>query len=114
VRTIKVCSKYPGLDTYNGKSIISGFHTHKYKIPEFTVVAYLGLLGLGFFNDITVPIYRGGLEILFTRNNDENVIYRWKTEKVVKENAASLSPEGKITIKSFYLRVTIIKYNSEP
>jgi len=61
-----------------------------------------------------VPIYRGGFEIIFTTNNDDNVIYRWKSLKADgTEDASSLPPEGKILTKTFYLRVPIIEYNSE-
>ena len=59
-----------------------------------------------------MPIYRGGFKILFTRNSDNNVIYRWKTIKDGKEIPASLPAEGKITIKTFYLRVPVIEYNN--
>jgi len=73
----------------------------------------LGELGLGFFNDITVPIYKGGFEITFTRNND-NAIYRWKSLKADgTEDPVTLRVEGKVMINNFYLRVPIIEYNSE-
>ena len=62
-----------------------------------------------------MPIYRGGFEILFTSNSDNKVIYRWKTKTADgTDDAASLPAEGEITIKTFYLRVPIIEYNSEP
>jgi hypothetical protein len=101
---------------YNGKAATSGFKTHhNYEVPQFEAVGYLGHLGIGFFNDITVPIYRGDFNILFSRNNDNNVFYHWKTKKADStEDAASLPVEGKITIKTFYFRVPIIEYNSEP
>ena len=54
--TIRGSADYPGLHTYNGKAITSGFHSHKYKIPKLTAVGYLGRLGVSFFNNITVPI----------------------------------------------------------
>ena len=56
-----------------------------------------------------MPIYRSGFEIIFTRNNDDNVIYRWKSLKA----DGTLPPEGKVVIKTFYLRVSIIENNSE-
>ena len=104
----------PGLNVYNGKSITSGFKSHNYEVAQFEAVGNLSNLGLGFFNDIKVPIYRGGFEIICTRNSDNNVIYRWKGKKTDgTEDPTSLPNEGKITIKSFYLRVPIIEYNSE-
>jgi len=95
--TGKGCSEYPGLNTYNGKAVNSGFRTHSsYEGPEYEAVRYLGHLGLSFVNDITVPIYRGCFKILFTRNNDNNVIYCWKTIKDGKEDPASLLPKEKL------------------
>jgi len=44
-------------------------------------VGRLGDLGLGLFSDISVPIYKGGFEITFTRNSDNNAIFRWKNLK---------------------------------
>jgi hypothetical protein len=80
----------------------------------FNVVGRLGDLGLGFFNDITVPIYKGGFEITFTRNSDNNVVYRWKGLKAAgTEDPATLPVEGKVMINNYYLRVPIIEYNSE-
>lgn len=70
-------------------------------------------MAFGFFNDITIPIYKGGFEITFTRNNDNNAIYWWKSLKDGKEDAASLPGEGKVIIDNFYLRVPIIEFNSE-
>ena len=65
-------------------------------------------------SDISVPIYKGGFEITFTRNSDNNAIFRWKNLKADgTENAASLPAEGKVTINNLYLRVPIIEYNSE-
>jgi hypothetical protein len=62
----------------------------------------LGSLVLGFCNDIKVPIYRGGFEIIFTKNSDNNVIYRWKGKKADGTDDPATSPaEGKITIKTF-------------
>ena len=74
----------------------------------------MGDLALGFFSYITVPIYEGGFEITFSRNNDDNAIFRWKNLKAGgTEDPATLPAEGKVTINNFYLRVPIIEYNSE-
>ena len=49
---------------------------------------------------MTVPIYRGGFKILFTRNKDSSVIYSWKTKKADDtEDAAALPIEGKLRYK---------------
>jgi hypothetical protein len=90
------------LNVYNGKAITSGFKSHNYEVAKFEAVGNLSNLGLGFFNDIKVPIYRGGFEIIFTRNSDNNVIFRWKGKKADgAEDPTSLPNEGKITIKTF-------------
>lgn len=63
---------------------------------------------------MTVPIYKGGFKITFTRNNNNNnALFRWKGKKADgTEDPSTLPPEGKVTISTFYLRVPIIKYNS--
>jgi hypothetical protein len=110
--TIKGCVELPGLNVYNGKAINSGFETHsKYETKQFEALGNLADLGLGFFNDISVLIYKGGLEITFTRNSDNNAIVRWEFTKPHKSKETP--PEGKMEIKAFYLRVPIIEYNSE-
>ena len=74
----------------------------------------MGELGLGFFNDITVPIYKGGFEITYTRNSNNNALFRWKSIKEDgSEDPSTLPAEGKVTINTFYLRVPIIEYNSD-
>ena len=73
----------------------------------------MGDLWLGFFNDINVPICKGGFEITFTRNNNNNAIFRWKGFKDGKEDPTSLPSEGKVMINNFNLRVPIIEFNSE-
>jgi len=72
---------YPGADEYNGKAVNSGFKTFAHEGQNFSVVGKLGDLGLGFLSDITVPIYKGGFEITFTRNSNNNIISRWKNLK---------------------------------
>jgi len=105
---------HPGADEYNSRAVNSGFKTFAHGSHKFSVVGRLGDLGLGFFSDIIVPIYKGGFEIIFTRNSDNNAIFRWKNLKADDtEDAASLPAECKVTINNFYLRVPIIEYNSE-
>jgi len=112
--TVKGCVECPGLNVYNGKAINSGFKSHNYEVKQFEAVGNLGSFGLGFFNDITVPIYKGRFEIIFIRNNDNNVIYLRKSLKTDgTEDASTLPNEGKIVIKTFCLRVPIIEYNSD-
>jgi hypothetical protein len=113
--TVKGCVSFPGADEYNGKDINSGFKTFAHDNQTFNVVGRLGDLGLGFFNDITVRIYKGGFEIIFTRSNDNNAMFRWKGLKAdgTDDPASPLPAEGKVTIDNFFLRVPIIGYNIE-
>ena len=105
---------YPGPSEYNINAFNSDFNKFVHESLTFNVVARLGNLGLGFFNDLTVPIYEGGFEITFTRNNKNNSLIRWKGKKTDgTEDPASLPVEGKVTVNTFYLRVPIIEYNSE-
>ncbi|KAF6213911.1 hypothetical protein GE061_011636 [Apolygus lucorum] len=71
---------------------------------DFSANGNLSDLGLGFFSDIT-PIYKGGFEITFIRNSDDDVLFRYK-----KDNTSPEGVEGKVEIKTFYLRVPIIEY----
>jgi hypothetical protein len=48
------------------------------KVKNFEAIGKLSDLGLGFFNDITIPIYKGGFEITFTRNKDNKAIFPGK------------------------------------
>jgi hypothetical protein len=98
--TIKGCVQYPGLNIYNGKAIKSSFETHsKYESKHIEAVGKLSDLGLGFFTDINIPIYKSNFEIIFTRNSDNNAIFRWKSKELdgTKDHAI-LSIEGKVTV----------------
>jgi hypothetical protein len=111
---VKGCVEYPGLNIYNGEAMNSGFKTIIHGGGNFTALGKLCDLGLGFFNDINIPILKGGLEITFTRNSDNNVLYGWKTIKQDgSEDASTLPSEGKIEINSFYLGMPVREYNSE-
>ena len=112
--TIKWCVSYPGLHEYNGRAFNSGFKTSTHESQDFEATGKLCDLGLGYFNDITIPIYRCGFEITFTRNNDNNAIFRWKRLKIDgTEDPSTLPVEGKVIISTFYLRLPIIEYSSE-
>jgi hypothetical protein len=78
--TVIGCVEYPGLNMYNGKAVNSGFKTNIHEGTNFEVIGKLGDLGLGFFNDMSILIYKG-LEITFTINNDNNILYHWKSLK---------------------------------
>jgi hypothetical protein len=77
---VKVYVEYPGLNIYNGESANSGFNTKILKDTNFEALGKLGHLGLGFFNDTNIPIYKGGLEVtiimfFITRKKSKT---RWK------------------------------------
>ena len=112
--TVQGCVSYSGPSECNGKAFNSGFNKFAHEGQTFNAVGRLGDLGLGFFKDITVPIYKGGFEITFTRNSNNNALFRWKGKKVDgTEDPSTLPAEGKVTINTFYLRVPIIEYNSD-
>jgi hypothetical protein len=112
--TVKGCVEHAGLNVYNGKAMTSGFKSHDYEVKQFEATGKLADLGLGFFNDINIPIYKGYFQIIFTRNSNNNVIHRRKGLKDDgTEDPSSLPPEGKVTINDFYLRVPIIEYSIE-
>ena len=59
---------------------MSDFKTFPHESQNFEAIGRLENLALGFFNDITIPIYKGGFEITFTRNMIK-MPFRWKRLK---------------------------------
>ena len=101
--TVKVCVSYPGLNKCNGEAFNSGFKTLPHESQNFETVGKFSDLGLRFFNYITVPIYKGGFQITFTRNNDNNTILRCEGLKADgTEDPATLPAEGTVTINTCY------------
>lgn len=72
---------------------------------KFYTLGKLADFGLGFFEDLNIPIFKGGFEINFTRNTDNDALYRWKSD-----STQTIPDEGKIIITNFYIRVPIIEY----
>jgi len=62
-------------------------------------------LCLGFFKDIEYPVYKGGFEINFLRNSDNDALFRDKNEK------GELAAAGKIIIDDFNIRVPVVIYD---
>jgi len=86
----------------NDKNFNFGFKTFPNESQNFEAVGKLGDLWLGFFNDIYIRVYKGGFEITFTRNSDNNIIFSWKSLKADgTEDPETLPPEGKVIIKTF-------------
>ena len=78
---------------------------HKY--GKFYYCGYLCDLGLGFFGDVKIPIYKGGFSLSFLRSSDNDAILLSK--QVV---GGSYAPDGKISITDFYLRVPIVEFQT--
>jgi hypothetical protein len=116
-QAVKGCVEHGGLNVYNGKAMASGFKSHNYEVKQFEAAGKLADLGLGFFIDTNIPIYKGYFEITFTRNSNNNIIYRWKGKKKkpddTEEDPTTSPVDGKLTINNFYIRVPIIEYNNE-
>lgn len=114
--------EYPGqLSTIKGTitystsekvaNICNGFESNFSKY--FEAVGNLSHLGLGFFENVNFPIYKGGFNISFVRSEDNDAIFRWKTKK--NDGAlddTTLPGAGKITIDEFFIRVPIIEYKT--
>lgn len=115
VGAIKGAVSFPGTAVTNGATMNSGFISRYSGGGNFAAVGKLGDLGLGFFSNLNVPIYKGGLEISFTRNTDNDVLYRWKTQKADGTFEDSTLPHiGKVVIKEFILRVPVLEYEENP
>ncbi|CAH1115848.1 unnamed protein product [Psylliodes chrysocephalus] len=105
IECVGVTSTIKGIVSFsidrNGPTIISGFESnYKANVHSFSVVGNLSNFGLGFFKDVKNPIFKGGFELIFTRNDDHFAIH--------KEAA---DPRAKIIIEEFLIRVPIITYD---
>jgi len=76
---VKICLSYSGVDIYNDETENSGFRAPIHEGLNFEAVGKLGDLGLGFFNDINIQIFKSGFEITFNINNDYNALFRSKS-----------------------------------
>ena len=117
--------KYAYYNGDKGKTQVSGLNSGFVGGGNFSAVGKLNYLGLGFCNDIDIPIYKTGLEITFTRNHNNNALYRFEKEIT---DPPTLSADGKssnintrkirkpgtgsVEIKNFYISVPIIQYDS--
>ncbi|KAL4083955.1 hypothetical protein QTP88_029271 [Uroleucon formosanum] len=59
----------------------------------------------GFFKDIEYPVYKGGFEIIFLRNSDDDALFRDRNEK------NELAGVGKVIIDEFNIRIPIVTYD---
>ena len=86
----------------NGPIINSGFSSRFKGGGHFNAMGNLSQLGLGWFKDQTYPVFKGDMEIIFTRNTDDDALLK----KVVLG-----TEDGKIIIDEFTLRIPILEYN---
>ena len=100
--TIKGTITYSKTDSVNCNGFESSFNG-----GNFEAIGDLSHLGLGFFESINFPIYKGGFYLSFVRSEDDDAIYRWK-----KDATANLPGAGKITIDEFYIRVPILEFKT--
>lgn len=108
--TIKGCVSYSS--DQNGSLSNSGFRTRFNGGGNFNVLGNLSSLGLGFFEDVKIPVYKGGFEITFTRNNNRDALHRWAKEKDDGTTDETTRPgNGKIEIEEFIIRIPIIEYD---
>lgn len=106
---------YPGITSciksllmYTGNSTLSncGFKSQYTGGGKFEAIGTLGHLGLGFFDHLRHPMYKGGFEITFTRSEDNDALYHWKGS-----GATDVEPDdGQVKITSFVLRVPLVDY----
>ena len=100
--TVKSLVSYPNSSAENLYS--SGFLSRFDGGGNFEALGTLGHLGLGFFDHLQYPMFKGGFEITFIRAEDNDAILRW-TPSGGTEAAA-----GKVVIESFVLRVPLVEY----
>jgi len=89
----------------SGPTINCGFQSNYTGGGYFTATGKLSNLCLGFFKDIEYPVYKGGFEIDFLRNSDDDVLFRDKNDQGV------LAGAGKVIIDVFNIRIPIVTYD---
>ncbi|XP_054259554.1 uncharacterized protein LOC128984275 [Macrosteles quadrilineatus] len=75
---------------------------------NFEVIGTLAHLGLGFFDHLRYPMYKGGFEVVFTRAEDNDALFVWKGSAATD----TIPEDGKVEIKSFVLRVPLVEYTA--
>lgn len=111
--TVKGIVSYKSTDTnwLANNGFISNYNADK---KSFYACGTLAHLGLGFFDDVKIPIYKGGFVISFIRDTDDCTVHRWKTMKKDGSldvlDSSSLPDVGKIVINEFIIRVPMIEF----
>lgn len=103
------CSLIKGTVSYSadlsGPTINSGYQSKCKGGGNFSAVGKLSNLCLGFFKDITTPVYKGGFELNFLRNSDNDALFRDINDK------NELAGVGKIIIEEFIIRIPYVVYD---
>jgi hypothetical protein len=94
------------LNNNHGPTINSGYQSRFKGSGKFNAYGNLSDFGLGFFEDITQPIYNGDIQLEFTRNHDHDVL----SKEIITDN--TVPKEGKIIIEDFRISFRIVKYDS--
>lgn len=108
-----ITSTIKGVLNYNGSSknclTNCGFASKYDGGGKFEAYGTLAHLGLGFFDHLRYPMYKGGFEIVFTRAEDNDAVYHWgvTTATGVVEPA-----DAKVVITSFVLRAPLVEYTA--
>lgn len=90
----------------NGANTNSGFETSFQGGGNFEALIPLSNLGLGFFEDIKEPV-KGGFEIIFTRNHDDDALLQKKIKDFKNETDAK---KGKIIIEELKVQIQSVVY----
>ena len=102
---VGITSTIKGVVSYlvdqNGPTINSGFASKFEGGGYFNAMGKLSQFGLGFFKDVKCPVFKGDMEIIFTRNTDDDALLK----KVITG-----TEDGKIIIEEFTLQIPIIEY----
>lgn len=94
------------LNNNHGPTINSGYQSRFKGGGKFNVYGNLSDFGLGFFEDITYPLYKGDIQLEFTRNHDHDALFK-------EENSDKKMPtDGKIIIEDFRISFRVVKYDS--
>lgn len=103
-----ITSTIKGFLMYKNSNALTncGFSSQYTGGGKFEAIGTLGHLGLGFFDHLRNPMYKGGFEISFIRSDDNGALFHWKGS-----GETDIEPDdGQIKITSFVLRVPLVDY----
>lgn len=109
IENVGILSTVKGTLTYSQSDtgiLSNGFKSEFESGGKFEAIGNLSHFGLGFFENVKIPIYKGGFNISFIRAEDDDSIYKWKT------GTNALPDDGKIIIEEFFIRVPILDFKT--